>query len=319
MHMSKSKPQPNSAPQQHRVYSTVASLLKIRQRAKGFSYLPKKALANLLSGRKRASIRGRGLDFEELRNYRPGDDVRSIDWKVTNRSGRPHVRVYSEEKDRPVVALIDQRQSMFFGSIDKMKSVVGCELAALMGWRTLAVGDRFGAVLFNDLHCEEFRPSRSERSIMALLSRLVTMNKQLKADAVTMPLAGQLLAALKQAGRLLHRDGLLIVVSDLAGWDDAALAVVRSLSEKNDVLVLQLYDPLEMQPVTAQPLVFSDGVDQLQVDSSRSELSERYSREYSQRLKAIAADLQGLGIPLLPVSAAEDCVEQLQLVSGRPR
>ena len=317
--MSKSKPQSNHINQEHRVYSTVASLLKIRQRAKGFSYLPKKALANLLSGRKRASIRGRGLDFEELRNYRPGDDVRSIDWKVSNRSGRPHVRVYSEEKDRPVVALIDQRQSMFFGSIDKMKSVVGCELAALMGWRTLAVGDRFGAVLFNDQRCEEFRPSRSERSIMALLSRLVSMNRQLGAAPITSPSTGQLLAALKQAGRLLHRDGLLIVVSDLADWDDAALAVVRSLSQKNDVLVLHLFDPLEQQPVTAQTLVFSDGVDQLQVDGSRRELSERYQREYRERFESIAADLQGLGIPLLPISAAEDCVEQLRQFSGRPR
>ncbi|MFT5578119.1 MAG: hypothetical protein ACI9WS_000871 [Paraglaciecola psychrophila] len=309
----------NSATEESRVYSSVAALLKIRQRAKGFSYLPKKALANLLSGRKRASIRGRGLDFEELRNYRPGDDVRSIDWKVTNRSGRPHVRVYSEEKDRPVVALVDQRQSMFFGSIDKMKSVLGCELAALMGWRTLAVGDRFGAVLFNDQRCEEFRPSRSERSIMALLSRLVSMNRQLLAAPNTTPLAGQLLVALKQAGQLLHRDGLLIMVSDLADWDEAVLTVIRNLSQCNDVLVLHLYDPLEQQPVTAQPMAFSDGSDQLQVDISQQQLSARYQQEYHERLQAIAADLQSLGIPLLRLSAGEDCVEQLRQFSGRPR
>jgi len=317
--MSKSKAQNNSASMEHRVYSSMAALLKIRKRAKGFSYLPKKALANLLSGRKRASIRGRGLDFEELRNYRPGDDVRSIDWKVTNRSGRPHVRVYSEEKDRPVVALIDQRQSMFFGSVDKMKSVQASELAALTGWRTLAVGDRFGAVLFNDERCEEFRPSRSERSIMALLSRLVSMNQQLGVEPIATPLAGQLLTALKQAGQLLHRDGLLIVVSDLVGWDEATLAVVRALSQHNDVLVLQLYDPLEQQPVTVQPHVFSDGVDQLQVDGSHRELSERYQCEYSQRQRAIAADLQSLAIPLLRISAAEDCVEQLRQYAGGPR
>ena len=85
------------------IYVDVAELAKLRHDARGFSFLPKQPIHSLLSGRRRSRLRGRGLDFEELRHYRPGDDIRSMDWRVTNRTGKPHVRVYTEERDRPVI------------------------------------------------------------------------------------------------------------------------------------------------------------------------------------------------------------------------
>ena len=145
------------------VYTDVQTLARLRHDAHGFSFLPRQPLSSLLSGRRRSRLRGRGLDFEELRNYRPGDDIRTMDWRVTNRTGRPHVRVYTEERDRPVLLIADQRLGMFFGSRSKMKSVVAAELAALCGWRVLSQGDRVGAILFNDARIEQFRPSRSTR------------------------------------------------------------------------------------------------------------------------------------------------------------
>jgi DNA polymerase III delta prime subunit len=98
---------------------------------RGFSFLLRQPVYSILAGRHASRLRGRGLNFEEIRRYLPGDDIRNMDWRVTARTRRPHVRVYTEERDRPLLLVIDQRQSMFFGSRRAMKSVVAAEAAAL--------------------------------------------------------------------------------------------------------------------------------------------------------------------------------------------
>ena len=142
------------------IYTSLQELVALQYKASGFSFLPKQPVHSILSGRHNSRLRGRGLNFEELRHYRAGDDIRTMDWKVTNRTGKPHVRVYSEERERPVLLLVDQRINMFFGSQLKMKSVIAAELAALSAWRVLSVGDRIGALVFNDTEIIETRPHR---------------------------------------------------------------------------------------------------------------------------------------------------------------
>jgi uncharacterized protein (DUF58 family) len=132
------------------VYANLDDLIRIRFRAFDFSFRPSQPVTSVLAGRYASRLRGRGLNFEELRRYLPGDDPRTLDWKVTARTRRPHVRVYTEERDRAVLLVVDQRMSMFFGTSDRMKSVTAAELAALGAWRALDVGDRVGLVGFND-------------------------------------------------------------------------------------------------------------------------------------------------------------------------
>ena len=128
------------------VYADLRSLVQLQFKARGFSYLPRQPVHSVLTGRHSSRVRGRGLDFDEIRRYLAGDDIRTIDWKVTARTRKPHVRVYTEERDRPQLYVIDQRLSMFFASRGRMKSVVAAELAALGAWRAMAVGDRAGGV-----------------------------------------------------------------------------------------------------------------------------------------------------------------------------
>ena len=148
-------------PRRDDIHTSLSALVRLRFAARGFSYLPRQPVRSILSGRKRSRLRGRGLDFDELRHYRPGDDIRTMDWRVTNRTGKPHVRVYTEERDRPVIARVDQRMPMFFGSKKKMKSVIAAEVAALTAWRVLSASDRIGAIIFNDETIIEAKPSRS--------------------------------------------------------------------------------------------------------------------------------------------------------------
>ena len=104
----------NTSRQNDGVYVQLDELVRLQYKASGFSFLPNQPIHSVLSGRHASKLRGRGLNFEELRDYLPGDDTRNIDWKVTARTGTPYVRVYTEEKDRTVWLLIDQRVSMFF-------------------------------------------------------------------------------------------------------------------------------------------------------------------------------------------------------------
>ncbi len=294
------------------VYTDTATLARLRHDAHGFSFLPSQPLSSLLSGRRRSRLRGRGLDFEELRHYRPGDDIRTMDWRVTNRTGRPHVRVYTEERDRPVILVVDQRLGMFFGSRNKMKSVVAAELAALSAWRVLSQGDRVGAILFNDSRVEQFRPSRSRGMLMHSLGQLSNMNCELRADQREAPAPGQLATALGIAERMAGHDYLVCIISDFAGWDPRCLASVKRLAQHNDLVAGLVFDPLEQDISRAASLVVSDGRYQLQLEPERRELGKRFEASFRSGLAELTRELRKHGMPVLPIDTVDPVFEQLR-------
>src|SRR5580704_8003774 len=163
-------------------YAELDSLVALEYKARGFSLRHNQPVHSLLFGRRASHVRGRGLDFEELRSYVSGDDVRSIDWRVTARAQRPYVRVYSEERDRATMLVVDQRINMFFGSRVSMKSVVAAEVSALAAWRVFHQGDRVGAFVFNDDSVENIPMRRSRATVLRILDRISNMNHLLRAD-----------------------------------------------------------------------------------------------------------------------------------------
>ncbi len=299
------------------IYTDTASLARLRHDAHGFSLLPQQPLGSLLAGRKRSRLRGRGLDFEELRHYRPGDDIRTMDWRVTNRTGKPHVRVYTEERDRPVILVVDQRLGMFFGSRVKMKSVVAAELAALAAWRVLSQGDRVGTILFNDSRCLQSRPSRSERMLLKSLGQLSDMNGELRADQSSPPAPDQLARALNIAERMAGHDYLVCIVSDFDGWGAASLASVKRMARHNDLIAALVFDPLEQDITPASSLVVSDGHYQLQVEPERSELGKRFQDSFQTGLSDLQLELRKRGMPVLPINTVAPVFEQLRQTLGR--
>src|SRR5690606_436223 len=132
-----------------------------------------------MTGAHISKIRGRGVDFEEHRAYQPGDDIRTIDWRVTARTGRPFTKVFREERERPVIIGIDQSASMYFGSQVAFKSVVAAEAAAIICWTTVDNGDRVGGVVFNESEQDLIKPRRGKRSALRLLNALSENNQRL--------------------------------------------------------------------------------------------------------------------------------------------
>ena len=134
-------------------------------------------------GERPSRVRGRGMDFDEVRLYQPGDDVRSIDWRVTARKGKPHTKVFREERERPTLILVDQTQSMFFGSRGRLKSVVAAEIAARTAWRALAAQDRVGGLVLDGRGVHVFKPLRREAAVLRLLAAVVRANNALTRHA----------------------------------------------------------------------------------------------------------------------------------------
>lgn len=301
------------------VYTSLSALVRLRYNARGFSYLPSQPVRSLLSGRRRSRLRGRGLDFDELRHYRPGDDIRNMDWRVTNRTGKPHVRVYTEERDRPVIVMVDQRLPMFFGSARKMKSVVAAELAALTAWRTLAVGDRVGAILFNDTREVEVSARRNERQLLSWLGDLAAMNQELCVTSGHASNPRALGNALKLLERRTGHDYLVVIISDFFGWDDEALKTIKRISRHNDIICSLVFDPLERDISQAQSLVVSDGHYQLEIEPERHDLGEKFETSFQNSMAQVQGELKRHHIPVLPVDTVTAVSEQLREKLGGQR
>ena len=301
------------------IYTNLHALVRLRYRAHGFSYLPQQPLRSLLSGRKRSRLRGRGLDFDELRHYRPGDDIRNMDWRVTNRTGKPHVRVYTEERDRPVIVVVDQRLPMFFGSQNKMKSVIAAEVAAITAWRVLSVGDRIGAVLFNDDRAVEVRPTRNSKRVMGWLGDLADMNNALSVKGKNHSNAGALANALKTLERTIGHDYLIVLVSDFYGWDEQTLGTIRRIGQHNDVVCALVYDPLERDISSASNLVVSDGQYQLEIEPQRQGLGEKFEASFKSSFSRVRADLNRHNIPIIPIDTVAAVTDQLREKLGGER
>ncbi len=300
--------------QEEGVYVTLPQLVALRSRAVGFSFLPRQPIHSLLAGRHASRLRGRGLNFEEIRRYLPGDDIRRIDWKVTVRTRKTHSRVYTEERERCVLLVVDQRRSMFFGSQRNMKSVTAAEAAALAAWRVLQQKDRVGAIVFNDTEIEEVRPQRSEAGVLRALQLVVKHNRALSTRGVSAPAI--LNEALLRAARLATHDFLVCLITDSSGADEETIKTVTRIGAHNDVLVAFVYDPLEAELPDAGPLVISDGLRQMEVDTSdrrlRDDFRDRFASNRAQGRKL----LLDRDTPVLPLSAAEGTAEQIRLRLG---
>lgn len=303
------------------IYAELDDLIRLQFKARGFSFLPRQPIHSILAGRHASRLRGRGLNFEEIRGYLPGDDIRNIDWKVTARLRKPHVRVYTEEKDRPALLLVDQRMSMFFGSRRAMKSVVAAETAALGAWRILSAGDRVGAIVFGDDEITEIRPHRSEDRVMQILRTVVDQNRKLKVaqgSSGNTPAAnpGQLNQALRGALRVATHDHLVCLITDGFGADEETVRLVTSLCGHNDVMTLFIYDPLEAQLPDAGRVVMSEGDLQLEIDTSDRKFRDQYERDFAGRLELLQKISRTRSIPFLPIQTAEGAAEQVRASLG---
>ncbi|WP_265594143.1 DUF58 domain-containing protein [Haloferula sp. BvORR071] len=301
------------------VYADLGELMRLRYRSSGLSFLPRQPLHSILAGRHASRLRGRGLNFEEIRRYLPGDDIRQMDWKVTARTRVPHTRVYTEEHGRTALLVVDQRLSMFFGSKTNFKSVTAAEAAALAAWTILGMKDEVAGIVFGDAGFEALPAGGSNGAVMRLLGKIVEYNRALSFSAGIRPAPEMLNVALHRAEQLAKHDTLVILVSDGSGGDGETNAVLSRIAAHNDVMVVLIHDPLEMDLPKAGPRVFAAGDLQLEADTSKKSLRETFHDDFQERLEAAKHFLIQREVPIMPISTDEDVAKQVRRLLGQAR
>lgn len=299
------------------VYASLEQLMLLEHRVRGLSFLSRQPLSSVLSGNHAARLRGRGLSFDELRQYNPGDDLRHLDWRASMRYGKPFVRSYTEERDRPTLLLVDQRMSMYFGSQRNFKSVTAAELGAIGAWMAFHAGDRVGGIVFDDQRLEHIRPLRSRARVEALCSAIVRHNHALHATRAGDEAPGQLDRVLRECLGIAGHDHLVVIVSDFSGVSSQTLQLLRQLSTHNDVLALQVFDPIALKLPDRGRVTVTQGELQVELEVERRQVYRPLGEFLSGRLKDVATLLRRSQVPLMMFSTGRDSLDQLRGELGR--
>ncbi|TLU68072.1 DUF58 domain-containing protein [Thalassotalea litorea] len=299
------------------IHVTLQQLEKLKYQARYFSFTEQQPVNSVLSGKNSSRLRGRGLNFEELRHYRPGDDIRTLDWKVTQRTGKAHVKVFTEEKERNTYLAIDQRSSMFFGSKGKMKSVIAAEVSALIAWQITGSGDRVGAFIFNDSMVKAIPAKRGNLHVSQLLHQLSKINNELNTGNTDAGQFDSLNNMLKKLTALNQHNALIILVSDGYGWDPRTTRYVKTLRQHNEVIACHVSDPLEQDLPRMPQMIVSDGKWQIQFSSQNPTTQRRFRENLQRQLDQYRNFTNKYRIPLIPINTLEDPVQQLRRALGR--
>ena len=298
-------------------YSTLQDLIQLRLQAKDLPLFKAGLSWQVMQGIHRTAFKGRGMNFEEVRTYQFGDDIRSIDWRVTARRMKPHTKVFQEERERPVLVIVDQSQSMFFGSVLNFKSVTAAEAAALISWNTLQHGDRIGGLVFNISTQREIRPKRSKKTLMQWLNHVEQYNRQLNLT----PTAGTAMAegmvqALRHARRIIHPGTLVFVISDFCYLNEQGSYQLAQLARHSELRAIHISDPLEQHLPPPNQYRITDGMHTLTMDTSQASLQQQYQQHYLQRVEALKQQFQQYRTPMMSLTASEPTATQLLRLYG---
>lgn len=294
---------------------TLEELLALRGMAHDLTLAGHRLARTALLGAHASAQRGRGLEFQEVRPYVAGDDPRNIDWRVTARRGRPHTKLFQEERERPVWLLTALHPGLFFGSRRQLKSAVAVRAAALLAWVAAAGGDRIGCVIASDTPEPQILPPRARLAgVLPLLEALLAAQP----TAPGQPVTAALDRALRAATPLIHPGSLILGVSDFADIGDPQRALWAGLAAHSDVRLHWVTDPLEADGLPAGR--FRAGLPgRLRVlDGAR--VGPRWQQAWREREAHLTQLAQRCAAPVirLDTSQAVESVLRPLLLRGRP-
>ena len=246
---------------------------------------------------------GRGLDFAEVREYNHSDDVRTIDWKVTARSGKPHTKVFNEERERPFLLVLDLRSSMYFATRTAFKSVVAARLCAIVAWAAAANRDRVGGLVFSDNRIRESQPAEGSRGVARLLSAVASTHSQGRAsqgkaqhtdrEKEHAPLSiDDIYQRLKRSAQT---GSSVCLVSDFSDFEAGESGHLNHLLQHNHMAACRVYDPLEAELPPPARYSISDGYRRATLNSGTDQARVIYRENFQQRCEQTRKVFRGHG------------------------
>jgi len=298
-------------------------LIKLRHLAANIELFPANPSRSYLSGGYRSAIRGRGMDFEEVRLYQPGDDIRSIDWRVTARTAKTHTKIFREEKDRPVIIAVDQSRSLFFGSRVTYKSVMAAQLAALLAWAGLQQNDKVGGIIFNNQSHQEIKPLRNKHAVLKLLESITQFNHALfdqnlqTSEATTHHQALSFPDMLEKLRHIAKPGSAVFLISDFMHYDTNAERILHLIKRHTDIYALIVADTLEKNLPAEGDFSVTDGLKKLRFNSGDKKLHAQYADTFDQRLDQLQTSFKKLRIPHKMVWTHDDPYKAVLSLAGK--
>ena len=267
-----------------------------------------------------SQYKGRGMDFAEVRTYQPGDDIRTIDWRVTARTGKAHTKLFHEERERPIWFAVDQSQSLYFGTQNCFKSVQACLLTAQLAWQAQQLGDCIGSLVFAEASQHYHLPTSGKKGLQALFQFLVSYNQALtnhpsnsnsnsnseQNTANELPLE----KSLKTLLEVCAPGSFVVLISDFSDMTEKAKQQLQQLAKKSHLLCYYLYDPIEAQlPKPQNPhhkdYYIGDGEHELKLNLHDTRMPTKLAQAFKHHLNEITQCVQNAGGHLMQCSTAE--------------
>lgn len=278
------------------------SLIALRQHARKPYEKPVKTTH--AAGRYLSHHRGRGMDFNEARHYQAGDEIRHMEWRMTARTGKPHTKVYQEERERPVVILNDFNPSMYFGTCVAFKSVLAARLAALIGWTAVKQGDKVGGLLANSLRHQEFMPQAREKGLLAWLAALSGFTQAFGHTSEKMLRLSSLLLRVRRVAR---PGSIVVIISDFYSLDADSEKHLHRLRAHNELLFYHICDALELgSPKIAGTYPIANHQESILLNTQDHHMAEAYQQFCQKRLGAVKSLCQRLQSQYTLVSSHTD-------------
>lgn len=298
------------------IESSLEELLALRSEAAHLNFSARKVSHSQLSGRYASHFRGRGMDYFESRPYIDGDDIRNIDWRVTARTGDLHSKIFVEERDRPVLIVVDFSPSMYFGTRHALKSVVAARLAALMAWYASSHGDRVGGLLFSPANQPpaelDIRPASGRGSVLKLLQALAGATRH---HALANG-ENRLIDAMEHAARVARPGSLILLLSDFSATRTTTeqnnfRQPLHRLAAHSDVIGFCISDPFEHQLPENRVLPLSNGLRRIKIPAKDRNTRKRVYDEIKTRHNWLKREFGQMGQPVVPIYTTDRLVDAI--------
>lgn len=295
-------------------YTSVEDLLQLRFLAKDLGLSARKKSFALRDGAVRTRYKGRGMEFAEVRPYQAGDDVRTIDWRVTARVQTPYTKLFQEERERPVFVMVDQRSPMFFGSRTVFKSVYAAQLAATIAWTANQQSDRIGALIFGDQEQRDIRAKTSKHSVLDLINQLVEMNRKL-ISPVNPSTSIDTHALLTEVSRIARPGSMVALISDFHGFNANCAEPLAQLGKTSDVFLFHTFDPLERQLPPVSQLMISNGVRRANINPAQ--INQAFSQTFDEQKSTLRQACLNAGIQYVAADVSQNLAEYVRDIFGK--
>lgn len=294
---------------------SIDELIPYQHKSSLVNLTPKKSLHGRMSGNYLARTKGRGMEFDEVRHYQTGDDIRAIDWRVTARTGITHTKLFREEVERPVIIATDLSNTMYFGSKFLFKSVQASHLAALLTWHAKQRGDRIGGIVFNEQQHIEIKPRSRQEGVLHYLHALCQVHKQPAAE-ITKQQALQSFEENCARVRQIAKPGALVyLITDGHQLEESCIKHLAQICQHCELVVCLINDPLEQQlPELASKVTvaITDGNQQENIQLGDKKSALKYKEKSIQLIDKRATLLAKAGVRVLTISAASSIEQQLK-------